>query len=846
MRKTTLSRSLFLTAALTLGGSTAAQAQESQVLYYDEAAPITSIEGLVNGDYVLDLHNNSGASGATNPTATGLVYYDASSSDAQRRYKADYNFDFQGGVITDERYVWTLTWNDDHTAFSLQNKEGVYLCVTTHQQNYGRGDMVSSDDEANIAWYAPEASDEENRFFLRLDGRVVAEGAPNNTAGQPLYLMTNNANSYKNLSYWNSTSPAQNGGAVRMQFLPVSSRNAVPITYNYLYNGQVVGSETLHAYVGSEFPSPTTLPAFVTGKIPEGTVTAGTTEYSVDCTWDGPFAISESVQNATWYAVGLHTAPYYLHNTDGAESMTLAAEQQTIDASTIEAFDAQMWCFVGNPFDGFKIYNKAAGAGKILSSSTTMSGNNGGSTYPILVDEATLPDGNNMTWDVTPSTNISGVNGFYIAQHGLASNRMNLRDGRLAYWSINADHGSTFRVLNLQALYNAELGTYVSVSQSHPGYVGALKSEIIEQYQSTIDALTAGTSSPEAYVTLYNAFNKPENTIALTDGGYYRLHCAPVRGNFVLSANAANMGLRGAAPSTSDASQIWKAVRTEDGKYKLITQGYAIGGGNSLSLVDEAEAVTFYFGKNLTRDSQGDSHIIWFFDTTTSESNNTSKSALNLVSQDNITLFPNNYGASAWMVEEVKTLDVTMNTVGNETWATLYLPFSVTTPEGVTAYTGTQKDENTVQLTAIEGGVIPAQTGVVLKGTATTCPLTLTNDAVAPVEGNIFTGTCLPISVTQETLENYYVLSTLQGVIGLYWPQEGTTALAANKAYIDNTPAAGAAGYRFVFGDDTTVGIDGAQLGQPSDAPYYDLSGRRVAQPAKGIYIHNGKKVFIK
>ena len=115
-----------------------------------------------------------------------------------------------------------------------------------------------------------------------------------------------------------------------------------------------------------------------------------------------------------------------------------------------------------------------------------MSGNNGGSTYPILMDEATLPEGNNMTWDVTPSTNISGVNGFYIAQHDLASNRMNLRDGRLAYWTSSADDGSTFRVLNLQALYNAELGTYVSVSQSHPGYVGALKSEIIEQYLSTL------------------------------------------------------------------------------------------------------------------------------------------------------------------------------------------------------------------------------------------------------------------------------------------------------------------------------------------------------------------------
>lgn len=837
MRKTTLSRSLLLTAALALGGSTAAQAQ--QLPTYDSDAPVVTSEDLTDGYYVLNIHNYSGTS-TTSPTATGLVYYHQEGNDNQRRYRAIYDFSFENGQITDDRYVWILDWNDEHTAFTLQNAAmpNIYFSLSTHQtNNQGKGDMTSG---GTTALYEPVAvPDTEGRFYLKVTN--PAEGS-----ATPLFVFTNNdGKGFKNISYWNADpQPNANSGGVQMEFFKVSGYTS--ITYNYQYNGQVVGSETLHAYVGSEFPSPTTLPAFVTGKIPEGTVTAGTTEYSVDCTWDGPFAISESVQNATWYAVGLHNAPYYLHDTDGAESMELGAGQQTIDASTNDAFDAQMWCFVGDPFDGFKLYNKAAGAGKILSSSTTMSGQEGGTTCPILVDEATLPEGNNTTWDVTPSTNISGVNGFYIAQHGLADNRMNLRDGRLAYWTRSADAGSTFRVLNLQALYNAELGTYVSVSQSHPGYVGVLTNETIAGNQATIDALAEGTGTPEDYVTLYNVFNNPEHTLTLTDGGYYRLHCAPVRGNFVLSANAANMGLRGAAPSTSDASQIWKAVRTEDGKYKLITQGYAIGGENSLSLVDEAEAVTFYFGKNLTRDSQGDSHIIWFFDTTNSQSSNTGNSALNLVNQNNITLYPNNYGASAWLVEEVTTLDVTMNTVDNETWATLYLPFSVTTPEGVTAYTGTQKDENTVQLTAIEGGVIPAQTGVVLKGTATTCPLTLTNDAVAPVEGNIFTGTCLPISVTPETLENYYVLSTLQGVIGLYWPMTGTTELAANKAFIARSEAAGAAGYRFVFGDNTTVGIDGVTLGQPDNTPYYDLSGRRIAQPAKGIYIHNGKKVFIK
>lgn len=822
MRKTTLSRSLLLGAALALGTTTMTAQTASET-------PVSSPSDLTEGYYVIKATANNGA-------FSGLVYYNLNAGE-NRLFRVDKDKPNYTNGTLEAAYIWKLTNNND--------ADGTFTLKGMHDNQY-----IPADAEHNQNFRGTETA---NLKITEADGHWYVTMTNYQHAGADTYWYANQPAGDPNLSWWQNYGGNQ---ALQVEFYSVTGLpEAVNVTFALNFNGETKREVAVYElFAGDTYPTVDlgSMPSYVSAPAIEGTVTAGVTTYNVDATFDGPFAISPAPEGGTfadgttWYALGLHNAPYYLHDTDGAESMELGAGQQTIDASTNDAFDAQMWCFVGDPFDGFKLYNKAAGAGKILSSSTTMSGQNGGSTCPILVDETALPEGNNTTWDVTPSTNISGVNGFYIAQHGLADNRMNLRDGRLAYWSTSADNGSTFRVLNLQALYNAELGTYVSVSQSHPGYLGVLNPEVITGNQATINALAGGTGTPENYVTLYNAFNNPEHTLTLTDGGYYRLHCAPVRGNFVLSANAANMGLRGAAPSTSDASQIWKAVRTEDGKYKLITQGYAIGGENSLSLVDEAEAATFYFGKNLTRDSQGDSHIIWFFDTTNSESSNTGNSALNVVDQNNITLLPNNYGASAWMVEEVTSLDVTMNTVGDETWATLYLPFSVTTPTGLTAYTGTQKDENTIELTAIEDGVIPAGTGVVLKGTTDSYTLTLTNDETAPVEDNVFTGTCLPISVTEAELENYYVLSTLEGVIGLYWPMTGTTELAANKAFIEKPEAAGAAGYRFVFGDNTTVGIDGVTLGQPDNTPYYDLSGRRIAQPAKGIYIHNGKKVFIK
>ena len=46
--------------------------------------------------------------------------------------------------------------------------------------------------------------------------------------------------------------------------------------------------------------------------------------------------------------------------------------------------------------------------------------------------------------------------------------------------------------------------------------------------------------------------------------------------------------------------------------------------------------------------------------------------------------------------------------------------------------------------------------------------------------------------------------------------------------------------------DDTTTAIISIKNSKVDTVTYYDLSGRRVAQPTKGIYVKNGKKVFVK
>lgn len=79
----------------------------------------------------------------------------------------------------------------------------------------------------------------------------------------------------------------------------------------------------------------------------------------------------------------------------------------------------------------------------------------------------------------------------------------------------------------------------------------------------------------------------------------------------------------------------------------------------------------------------------------------------------------------------------------------------------------------------------------------------------------------------------------------------GVGSVSANKAYLRTTVNVTvsnlARGIRLSFGDDITgVSEVKVQKKEVTNGEYYDLMGRRIANPTKGLYIVNGKKVFIK
>ena len=183
----------------------------------------------------------------------------------------------------------------------------------------------------------------------------------------------------------------------------------------------------------------------------------------------------------------------------------------------------------------------------------------------------------------------------------------------------------------------------------------------------------------------------------------------------------------------------------------------------------------------------------------------------------------------------------------NQTICTYSSTKAFRVPAGVTAYYATEKDaKNIVRLKAVPDGIVPANEGVILVGAVNKTQAMLDVDYRTEVtaESNRFRNTA---SGPTAMGTNCYVLAKSNEGIGFYHATPGTN-LSQGKAYLDFSGSPVRA-FTLSFGDDdVTTGISSINAGgNAENAPVYDLSGRRIAEPyGRGIYIKNGKKYFIK
>jgi hypothetical protein len=192
--------------------------------------------------------------------------------------------------------------------------------------------------------------------------------------------------------------------------------------------------------------------------------------------------------------------------------------------------------------------------------------------------------------------------------------------------------------------------------------------------------------------------------------------------------------------------------------------------------------------------------------------------------------------------------DIILTTTANMAgWRTFYnADNSYTVDNNTQVYIASENSETKVTLAKYTANNIPAGTPVILKTSAEaesdgTFKMTLTKDNTVTA----FSGTNeLKVSTAGQNLGTVYRLGYGEDGVGFY--KYTSSSAAAGIVYVENVGSGNARSLAIDFEGETT-GISATLTNNETmNNEYFDLQGRRVAQPTKGLYIVNGKKVIMK
>lgn len=600
------------------------------------------------------------------------------------------------------------------------------------------------------------------------------------------------------------------------------------MTYHYKVDGVEYATRTIQYVDASTAPSVPTV-----DYLANGTITDNADESKdVACTTAYPFVAQTTfdANTAHWYsmAVRANDGNHLLAAKDNGKVGTITKEL----LGCPEGIGNEMqWAFVGNLKDGFTLYNKANNK-QIVVKQVTETVNNKETTYT----QFDLADNEGAALKLRKDNNGFGL----YATEGYCFNRFD--QDRIAQWE-GFDDGSTFRiqepndyVLNYAAQYSL-----YDDNGAPEGAIGANSylnvAENLNAFKAAYTAAKAGATT-ETLNALAAQNKKVEEGLGETiqAGKYYRLVNAASKKTLYFDASGV---MKSADNVSKSATSVVKFEKAETGRFRMKLEGKTFGKrvGNNQAITLEADNSG---NKGSYKVVQVGTHFA-FYDMV---SNVSDRSYLHCNGSAANTLFAWDAGdinsPSRWFVIPATDVEIDMTAQGDNTYASVYLPFAVSNVAGATAYTGAlNAEKNAIDMTATTA--VPANTGFVLVGTADKATLTI--GEAAAIEGNALTGTNTGIAFAEATPKaNYLVFGVNADKVGFYTPGN-VTAIPANKAYI-NASALSASAIALNFGN-TVTGINAATINNgENNAPIYDLSGRRVWAPVKGgLYIQNGKKL---
>lgn len=147
---------------------------------------------------------------------------------------------------------------------------------------------------------------------------------------------------------------------------------------------------------------------------------------------------------------------------------------------------------------------------------------------------------------------------------------------------------------------------------------------------------------------------------------------------------------------------------------------------------------------------------------------------------------------------------------------------------------------------------VPAGTGIVVKGDIGEYKVKCADESFA-YYANLLFGTTESVVMKQEAGYSNYTLQNGDYGLGFYKKSDGAS-INAGKSYlhVPSRQVSDSKFVRFEFEDEPAdaeselTGISDVDAANNANGAYYNLHGKKIQKPSKGIYIKNGKKVFMK
>lgn len=553
--------------------------------------------------------------------------------------------------------------------------------------------------------------------------------------------------------------------------------------------------------------------------------------YAVDVTdyEYSPVKFSDAPSNGQFAA---NTYWYYLKL--NSKYATYNVDNNYIPLSTKNLISyGSFWTFVKDENGDIEVYNAATGTSHVLASVQPTT-ENCTSIQPSLTDKNSLGE-KVAKWEISISNT---DNSFFLNLKENTSCVLNDADnkGIMAFWTAK-DDGSK---LIVEAVDIAEVITTVKEQQKAiTGAVGTLSPDSYSEFNTAL-----GEGTVEGLVEALKIRDVTGNTVPLNPNIYYRLQNVMRGGVLQINTQSSSSDYKKLTQSSMDktnANMLWKIEQTEGIEngvklYHVNAQGYAGAPGNTTLNETGAQYIK----------------VDWGVGNYGFKANGTSNYLVQFSGGGIGSWYEGGRGSDhAWYIMPAEDIELNISEVG---YATVNYPFAVQLPENesISAYIGTviANESSKLLLKKISNGLIPANTPVVLEGVqgeAKTYTLTIVaDDASTNPEENVLKGTLLP-----EAISETFVLGTNnEKVVGFYKLSDTDNTVGANKAYLPKsvlpTSPAGVKGVTFSFDDNSgeTTGIEDATINL-AEEEFYDLQGRRVMNPTKGIYVtKSGKKVL--